>query len=165
MTVSRTARFQLFLVMALLLVLHFYARPRLWDARISPDFLLMALMLYAMRSQPGEGAVAGFLVGLLVDSLTPSRFGAGMLAHTIVGYLGAWSRAVFFADNLLVNAGFIAAALWVRDLLLLTASGVGGGPLLRELAVYAPLQAGITAVFAILVLLAFREWFAIRLDV
>jgi hypothetical protein len=36
--------------------------------------------------------------------------------------------------------------------------------MLSELAVYGPLQALVTAIFAVLLLIAFREWFAIRLD-
>jgi rod shape-determining protein MreD len=164
-SVSRANRIQLVLVMALLVLLHFYLRPRLWSARVSPDFLLMGLVFFAMRAGPGAGALAGFVVGIVNDALTPAAFGAGALAHTVVGYLTAWGRAVFFADNLLVNAAFVAVALWVRDLLLLLASGTSGGSLLVELTVYSPLQALSTAVFALLVLAAFREWFAIRLDI
>jgi len=165
MSAARANRIQLVLVMALLVLLHFYLRPRLWSARISPDFMLIALVFFAMRAGPGAGAVAGFIVGLITDALTPAAFGAGALAHTVVGYLAAWGRAVFFADNLLVNAGFVAAALWVRDFLLLVASGTPQGRLLVELTLNSPLQALSTAVFALLVLAAFREWFAIRLDV
>ena len=165
MSASRASRIQLVLVMTLLVLLHFYLRPRLWSARVSPDFLLIALVLFSMRAGPGAGAVAGFLVGLVNDALTPAAFGAGALAHTVVGYLAAWGRAVFFADNLLVNAGFVAAALWVRDLLLLVASGTPQGRLFVELTLHSPLQALSTAVFALLILAAFREWFAIRLDV
>jgi rod shape-determining protein MreD len=165
MSASRANRVQLVLVMALLVLLHFYLRPRLGSARVSPDFMLIALVFFAMRAGPGAGAVAGFIVGLVTDALTPAAFGAGALAHTVVGYLAAWGRAVFFADNLLVNAGFVAAALWVRDLLLLVASGTPQGRLLVELTLNSPLQALSTAVFALLVLAAFREWFAIRLDV
>jgi rod shape-determining protein MreD len=165
MSASRASRIQLVLIMALLVLLHFYLRPRLWSARVSPDFLLIALVLFSMRAGPGAGAVAGFLVGLVNDALTPAAFGAGALAHTVVGYLAAWGRAVFFADNLLVNAGFVAAALWVRDLLLLVASGTPQGRLFVELTLTSPLQALSTAVVALLVLAAFREWFAIRLDV
>ena len=102
---ARANRLQLAAVLLLLLVLHFYVRPRLWGPRVSPDFLFIGLMLFAMRSGPGAAALAGFLVGLIADSLTPARFGAGALAHTVVGYLASWARAVFFADNLLVNAG------------------------------------------------------------
>ena len=164
MNVSRANRVQLVLVMGLLIVLHFYLRPRLGSARVSPDFLLIALVLFAMRSGPGAGALAGFVVGIVNDALTPAAFGAGALAHTVVGYLAAWGRAVFFADNLLVNAAFVAVALWVRDFILLLASGTGQGRLLLELTLNSPLQALSTAGFALVVLAAFREWFAIRLD-
>jgi rod shape-determining protein MreD len=164
MNVSRANRVQLVLVMGLLILLHFYLRPRLGSARVSPDFLLIGLVLFAMRAGPGAGALAGFAVGVVNDALTPAAFGAGALAHTVVGYLAAWGRAVFFADNLLVNAAFVAVAVWVRDFILLLASGTGQGRLLLELTLNSPLQALSTAVFALLVLAAFREWFAIRLD-
>jgi rod shape-determining protein MreD len=164
MSVNRVSRVQVLLVMLLLVALQFYLRPRLWDARISPDFLLIALMLFAMRSRPGVAALAGFAVGLIADTLTPARFGAGALAHTLVGYLASWGRSVFFADNILVNAGFVAVGLWVRDLIVLLASGTGHRPLLIELTIYSPLQALTTAGFALIVLLMFRSMFSIRLD-
>jgi rod shape-determining protein MreD len=164
MSAARASRLQLLLVFGVLVLLHFYVRPRLWGARVSPDFLLIAVMLFAMRSGPGAAAVFGFAVGLVGDALTPARFGAGALAHTAVGFLASWGRSLFFADNLLVNAGFVAAGLWLRDLVLLLASGTDRGRLLVELTVYAPLQALTTALAALIVLAAFREWFAIRLD-
>jgi rod shape-determining protein MreD len=164
MSAPRVTRIQLLLVMLFLLTLQFYLRPRLGSARVSPDFLLIGLMLLAMRSGPGAGAVAGFLIGLIEDSLTPARFGAGALAHTLVGYFAALGRAVFFADNMLVNAGFVAVGLWVRDLLVLMTSGTDRGELITQLTLYSPLQALITAAFALLVLVTFRSWFSIRLD-
>ena len=71
---------------------------------------------------------------------------------------------MFFADNLLVNAAFVAAGVWLRDFIVLAVSGGGGGSFLTELALYSPLQALTSALFALIVLLAFREWFSIRLD-
>jgi rod shape-determining protein MreD len=164
MSPPRVTRAQLLLVMLVLLVLQFYLRPRLGNARISPDFLLIALMLFAMRSGAGAGAVAGFLIGMIEDTLTPARFGAGALAHTLVGYFAAWGRAVFFADNILVNAGFVAVGLWFRDLIVLVMSGSQHTQLLTELTIYSPLQALTTAGFALLLLITFRAWFSIRLD-
>jgi rod shape-determining protein MreD len=164
MSPNRVSRAQVLLVMVLLLVLQFYVRPRLWDARISPDFLLIALMLFAMRTSPGVAALAGFAAGLIADTFTPARFGAGALAHTLVGYLAAWGRSVFFADNMLVNAGFVAAGLWIRDLIVLLASGSDHRQLLTELTFYSPVQALITAGFALTVLIVFRAWFSVRLD-
>ena len=164
MSAQRVTRAQLLLVMFFLLTLQFYLRPRLGNARVSPDFLLIGLMLFAMRSGAGAGAVAGFLVGLIEDSLTPARFGAGLLAHTLVGYFAAWGRAVFFADNMLVNAAFVAVGLWFRDLIVLMTSGTEHRQLFAELTLYSPLQALTTAAFALLVLVTFRAWFSIRLD-
>jgi rod shape-determining protein MreD len=164
MSSNRVSRVQLVLVMVLLLVLQFYLRPRLWDARISPDFLLIALMLFAMRSSPGLAALAGFAVGVIADTLTPARFGAAALAHTLVGYFASWGRAVFFADNMLVNAGFVAVGLWLRDFIVLVASGTDHRQMLTELTLYSPLQALTTAGFALVVLILFRSIFSVRLD-
>jgi len=164
MSSARATRVQLVLVLGVLVLLHFYVRPRLWGARVSPDFLLIALMLFAMRSSPGAASLFGFAVGIAGDALTPASFGAGALAHTCVGYLASWGRSLFFADNPLVNAGFVAAGLWLRDLVLLVASGTDRGRLLVELTFYSPLQALTTALAALVVLAAFREWFAIRLE-
>ena len=164
MSPQRVSRVQVILLMLGLVVLQFYIRPRLGNARVTPDFLLIALMLFAMRSGAGAGAVAGFLVGMIEDALTPARFGAGALAHTLVGYFAAWGRSLFFADNALVNAGFVAVGLWFRDLIVLVTSGTGQGQLLTELTLYSPLQALTTAGCALLVLVTVRSWFSIRLD-
>jgi rod shape-determining protein MreD len=161
---ARANRLQLAAVLLVLVVLQFYLRPRLGSPRSTPDFLLIALMLFALRNSPGPAALAGFVVGLVADSLTPARFGAAALAHTVVGYLASWARAVFFADNLLVNAAFVGAGVWLRDFIVLTVSGGGSGSFLTEMALYSPLQALTSALFALIVLLVFREWFSLRLD-
>ncbi len=155
---------QLFLGFALLAALHFYVRPRIWDSRAAPDFLLLALMLVAIRARPGVAAVVGFVVGLVTDVLTPAGFGAGALAHTVVGYLAALGRSVFFPDNLLVNAGLFAAGVMLRNTLMLLASGTPAGQLSSALLVWAPLQAITTAGAGVIILLLFPNWFAIRIE-
>lgn len=164
MSAGRTRRVRFALVMLLLVGLEFYLRPRLGNARVAPDFLMLALMIFAIRSRPGAAALAGFVIGFASDALTPARFGAAMLANTLVGYAAAWGRAVFFADNLLVNAGFIAVGVWLRDLLVLMASGTGGKELAVQLGVWSPLMALSTAVTGIVVLTVFRDWLDIRLE-
>ncbi|HET8622013.1 MAG TPA: rod shape-determining protein MreD, partial [Gemmatimonadales bacterium] len=129
----------------------------------TPDLLLFALVTLAMRSGPGVGAVAGFIVGLVNDALSPARFGASALAHTVVGYVAAWGRAVFFADNILVTAAFVAVGLWLRDLILLIASG-GAGDLFTALVIWAPLQGLVTAVAGGIVLFAARQFFDLKVD-
>jgi rod shape-determining protein MreD len=151
-------------VLVLLVVLHFTVRPWLGDQRPAPDLLLLALLVYAVRARPGGAAVAGFVVGLVGDVLTPVAFGAGALAHTVVGYLAAWGKAVFFAENLAVNAGFFFVGTWMRDVLVLLGGGhVEGRQLLWQLLLWSPLKAATTALAGVLVLLLFRRWLAIRI--
>jgi rod shape-determining protein MreD len=160
----RADRSRLWAVLGLLAVLHFSVRPRLGAPQVAPDFLMLALLLYAIRSRPGTAALAGFLVGLAGDALTPARIGAGALAHTVVGYLAAWGRAVFFPDNLFVNGLVIALGVWIRNAILLLASGPSSGSLTMALLVWSPLQAITTAITAALVLVLFQRWLDIRLE-
>jgi len=83
--VRKSDRYRYLIILAGLVVLEFTVRDRLGDKRIAPDFLLLALLIYTIRAQPGRSALAGFVVGLLRDALTPTSFGAGALAHTLVG--------------------------------------------------------------------------------
>jgi rod shape-determining protein MreD len=160
----RSDRYRFLVVLAGLVVLQFSLRPRLGDDRMAPDFLLLALLIYTIRAQPGQSAAAGFVVGLLRDALTPASFGAGALAHTLVGYLSAWSKAVFFAENLFVNGCLFFAGTWVRNLVMVLASGkMRGGLLGWELLVWSPIQSLTTAIVGVLVLWLFGRHLAIRL--
>ena len=161
---GRRGEGRLYLGFALLFGLHFYLRPRVFDGRAAPDFLLCALMLIAVRTRPGVAALAGFLVGLANDVLTPAAFGSAALAHTVVAYLAAWGRAVFFPDNLMVNAGLFAAGVWLRNAIVLLASGTPEGQLTSALLVWAPLQGLTTALAGLILLFVFRDWFAIRIE-
>ncbi|HLB35661.1 MAG TPA: rod shape-determining protein MreD [Gemmatimonadales bacterium] len=161
---GRNGVYRLPTVLLLLVVLHFTLRPWLGEPRPAPDFLLLALLVYAIRARPGAAAIAGFIVGLLSDALTPVAFGAGALAHTVVGYLAAWGKAIFFAENLAVNAGFFFAGTWVRDLLVLVGGGhVEGMGLVWQLLLWSPLKAASTALVGVIVLVIFRRWLAIRI--
>ena len=153
-------------VLLLLAVAHFAVRP-LFPERIrflAPDFLLLALLLFAIRARPGTAAVAGFLVGLLSDALQPVAFGSGMLAYTFVGFLAAWGKAVFFAENLSVTAAFLVAGTVARDLLVLLWGGhVRGAALGWQLLLWTPVNAVATAVAGLIVLVVFQRWIPGRL--
>lgn len=160
----RSDRRRLLLALGLLLTLHFTLRPRIGHPESAPDFLLLGLLVFSIRSRPGSAAVMGFVVGVLSDSLTPARFGAGALANTVVGYLTAWGRAVFFADNLMVNGAVFFAGTWVRNLIVLLASGGSGDILVRQLLIWSPLQSLTTAISGAIFLMVFRRWLDIRLE-
>jgi rod shape-determining protein MreD len=119
-------------------------------------------MFFAIRSRPSSAAIAGFTVGILADALSPVAFGAGALAHTVVGYLQAWGKAIFFPDNLLVTTGFFFFGSWLRNFLVLLAGGqIRGAELLWALTAWSIGQAATTTIAGLLVLLTFRRWFKI----
>jgi len=121
--------------------------------------LLVALLFFAMRSRPGAGAAAGFVVGLLSDAVAPTALGAGAFALTIIGYVAGWLKAVVFADNLLVTVVFVFAASWLRDFIELAASGtLRTGALGTQLVVLSPASAVGTAAASAIALLLFRGW-------
>jgi rod shape-determining protein MreD len=163
--VRRSDKYRFYVILAVLVVLQFSLRGRLGDDRVAPDFLLLALLIYTIRAAPGRSAAAGFLVGLLRDAITPVAFGAGALAHTLVGYLSSWSKAVFFAENLFVNGCLFFAGTWLRNLVVALASGkLKGGLLGWELLVWSPLQSLTTAITGVVVLWLFGRHLAIRLS-
>lgn len=160
----RGAGYRVVAVLLLLVVLHFALRPYLGDPRVAPDLLLLALLVYAIRARPGRAAVAGFMVGLAGDALNPVAFGAGALAHATVGYVAAWGKAVFFAENLLVNAGFFFGGSLLRDaIVLLAGRHVEGNLLLWQLGFWSPIKAVVTAATGVVVLIVFRKWLQIRI--
>src|ERR671929_1369694 len=121
---------------AVLVVLHYTLRPLLgW--RASPDFLIIALLLVAIRVRPGTAALLGFAMGLVSDSLDPHAFGAGALGMSVVGFAASWLKAVFFADDLALNAFFFFLGKWAFDLLYLVAERrLAGGELLMQVLVW-----------------------------
>ena len=154
MNVARLA--WLTIVFLFLVALHYTLRPVLaWRASI--DFLVIALLLVAIRTRPGVAALAGFALGLLADSLTPASFGAGALAMTIVGFGASWLKAAFFADNIALNGIFIFAGKWAFDAIFLLAEHrLTGTDLLVQLLLWSPLAAAATAVAGLIVLLTVR---------
>jgi rod shape-determining protein MreD len=130
---------------------------------VAPDFLLLALLIYTIRAEPGRSAAGGFILGLMRDALTPASFGAGALAHTLVGFFSSWAKAVFFAEHVFVKGCLFFAGTWLRNLIVLLASGrLQGAQLGWELLVWSPLQGLTTAVVGVGVLWFFRGWLSPR---
>ena len=156
-------RYRFWIVLILLAAAHFAVRPLLGDPRFAPDFLLIALLFLAIRARPGVGAMAGFGVGILTDAVAPTAFGAAALATTVVGFGAGWIRAMFVTDNLLINAVFVFAAAWLRDVVQVLASNqLAGHTLVWQLFIYSPLAALSTAIAAFLVRLFLRSWLDTR---
>jgi rod shape-determining protein MreD len=156
---DRLSQWRYAAVLVLLVAMHFTIPELTGEERAAPDFLLLALILFAVHARPGAAAVAGFVVGLVADSLMPAAFGAGALAYTLVGYLTAWGKAVFFAENVAVNVVFVFVGVWMRDVIVLAA---GRPPddavLLWQLGFWSPIKSIVTAAAGAVVLVVFRRW-------
>ena len=144
------------LIVLVLLVLQFTVRPFLgWRAPI--DFLTIGALLAAVRVRPGAAAAIGLVLGLIADAITPSAFGSGALALTLVAYGASTLKAVFFADNAALSALFVFAGKWIFDIVYLVSERrVRGAELLVQLLLWSPLAAAVTAVTALLLLVALR---------
>jgi hypothetical protein len=125
----------------ILVLLHYTLRPLLaW--RAGPDFLILALLLVAVRVRPGIAAVVGLGLGLMADS---------------IGFGAAWLKAVFFADNLVLNGMFFFVGKLTFDIVyLFTERRLGGTELITEILVWSPLRAAVTAAMGLLMLALLR---------
>jgi rod shape-determining protein MreD len=157
-----TSAVRTIVVCAILIMLHYTLRPLLaWRASI--DFLLVALILGSVRLRPGAAAVYGFVLGLVADSLSASAFGVGALGMTVVGFAASWLKAVFFADNLALNAFFLFLGKWLFDLIyLIVGHRLHGGELMMQLFVWSPLSAAVTAVAGVVALSLLKPLMEVR---
>lgn len=144
------------LLFVALVAMHYFLRPLLgW--RVSMDFLVIAVLLVAVRVRPGVAALIGFTLGLIGDSLAPATFGAGALAMTLVGFSASWLKAVFFSDNVFLHAFFFFVGKWAFDILFVVAARQGGVyDMATQMVLWSPLAAALTAVTGVVVLLLFR---------
>lgn len=83
-----------------------------------PDFVLTVVLAWAMLRGSGEGAVVGFVGGLLLDSVSYSPFGLNGALLGLTGYLGGIGQTNFYRTNL----GFFLAAASAMTLLYHTAT-------------------------------------------
>lgn len=146
----------------ILITLHYTVRPLL-GMRAPIDFMLIAALFGAVRMRPGVAAIYGLLLGLVSDALAVNGFGAAALGMTIVAYTASWLKAVFFADNLALNAFFLFVGKWLFDLIVvLAAHRIGGTELAMQIFVWSPLSAALTAIAGAIVLTMLRPIMELR---
>ncbi len=159
---SLTRRALLAVILVLLVALHFTLRPLL-DWRAGVDFLVIGVLLVAVRVRPAAAAIVGLLVGTGIDSMTPEALGAGALAMTVVAFGASRLKAAFFTDELGLNAVFVFVGKVVYDFIAVIAEGrLSGMTLLLQLVAWTPLSALATAAVGLVVLAAVRPAFEER---
>lgn len=150
---SRGVAVRLAVTFAVLLALHFSLRPALgW--RVSVDFVVVAILMLAVRVRPGVAALAGFFLGLLVDVQHPPTLGASALGLACVAFGASFLKASFFSDKPSMNALLFFLGKWAFDVLfVLIATGIAAQGVLSQLFIWSPLSAALTAVAGTIVLL------------
>ena len=143
------------LVFALLVLLHYTVRPLL-GGRAPLDFLVIAVLVAAVRVRPGLAALLGLAVGIVSGALAPT-IGPGALALSVVAYAASWLKAIFFADNVALSALFFFVGKWTFDVLYLVVEHrLQGAELVMQLLLWSPLAATLTALTGVLLLLLLR---------
>lgn len=150
------------LLFAALVALHYSLRPLLgW--RAEPDFLIVALLIVAVRLRPGAAAILGFALGVVADALAPGHMGAAALSMSLVGFSASWLKAMFFADNLILNGLSFFLGKLVFDLIRLVAEGgLGSSDFVMQALLWSPLSAAVTALVGILILILLRPVLEVR---
>ncbi len=140
------------IVVVILVVLQFAVQP-LMPWRVSPDFLVIAVLYAAVRMRPAWAAVLGFGLGLAADTLTLGGFGAGALAMSLVAFGASWLKALFFADNVAINAAFLFLGKWAFDFVFLLAQHrMAPGAMIVQLLFWSVLSAAFTAVVGLVLM-------------
>lgn len=131
-------------LVVLVLLLHFALHPLLSRWPAGPDLLTGGLLLGSLQLRAGHAAGFGFALGLLEASMALSGLGTLMLVFTLAGYVGARLRDVFYSDS----TRFVPTFLVVGVLLIqwIVAALVDWPPEARFLLIHAPLAAAATAV-------------------
>jgi rod shape-determining protein MreD len=108
-------RWQFVGFIAVLVVLYFLLRVGLGLGALAPDLLVVALLLASRRMRAGQAAGLGFLLGVLDGAAHPLTMGAGAVALSILGFLGARSREGLSGDSPVLLALYLFAGKWLYD--------------------------------------------------
>jgi cell shape-determining protein MreD len=131
-------------VIGLLLFLHFALHP-LWTGwPAGPDLLVGGLLLGSLGLRASRAAGLGFTLGALEASMSLGPLGPTMLILAATGYAGSWLRDVFYSDSARFIPAFLVVGVWVVQTLLTLVGGHGLE--LAPILIYSPISAGCTAV-------------------
>lgn len=111
-----------------LLILHFLFRPLFVRLPVAPNLLVGALLLATLRLRAGHAALLGFGLGILEAAMALEGMGWYALALTVIGYVGARSRDLLFADARYYVFGYLFIGTWLAETVLLVLGTSPPGP-------------------------------------
>ena len=99
----------------LLFIVHLILHVAVGLRATAPDLVTVAVLLAARRLAGAQAAAVGLVLGILVDALSLTAFGALAVVFTVLGFLGARSRDLFDGDSLLFVGAYVFLGKWLRD--------------------------------------------------
>jgi len=95
-------------------------------AGVKPDLVLVLVIVYSLVKGPKEGAIVGFVAGLMVDLALGSFIGLSALTKMTVGYLVGLGEGLIYKENLIIPImAVFTASLFHEFLLYLLHSSLG----------------------------------------
>lgn len=107
-----------------LVILHFTLYRSFVRWPVLPNLLIGGLLLAALRMRAGYAAFTGFSLGVLEAAMGLEGLGTISLVFLLVGYLGARSRDLLFADARYYVFMYLFVGTWIAEVsLILTMPG------------------------------------------
>ena len=113
----RILRYSLLLVLALILQTTW--APAVAIFGVSPQLVLMTLVLIALAAGSFESTLLGFGIGLIQDAYMPDNFGLNALVNAIIGFAVGWGRGRIIGESIHVQVVLVVGAALVHGLLVL----------------------------------------------
>ena len=125
----------------------------------SPNFLLIPVLLIAMRSGVAAGGIAGFLLGLLFDLMGIGTIGCMALVLTVIGFAVGFAAEGMDLFSPLATIVLVIAASLVLEIgygIVATLTSSADGGVMATMLTYSLPSALYTAIFAIIALLTIQ---------
>ena len=110
---------RLFVAVALTLAGQLVLAPKMAIAGVRPDFLVLLLVILALRTGPAGGALLGFTIGILQGLIVPETLGMDALAKAVVGWAVGKIAPTLAMEGPPLYFGLPAVSLLAHDVVFL----------------------------------------------
>jgi len=100
--VSRNREIFLFIVVVIAFILQLSVIPQFKLLGVQPDLILVVAIVVAVQDGPVEGAIIGFLGGMLQDIASPQVMGVSALSKALAAFLAGVLKDFFMTYSILL---------------------------------------------------------------
>jgi rod shape-determining protein MreD len=100
--VSRNREIFLFIVVVIAFILQLSVMPQFKLLGVQPDLILVVAIVVAVQDGPVEGAIVGFLGGMLQDIASSQVMGVSALTKTLAAFLAGVLKDFFMTYSMLL---------------------------------------------------------------